>query len=491
MKKLFIFIFLTILSINSEAQRTKYPIVDKTKVKDAVIESIDLTSKETIIYLKVFMKDGYWVAINKKCHIEFYDPKTGYSEALPILQLANIYNPLSFNTKYTYLPDNLLILIFPPLPKGVDKINLIEDKGWKWYSISLNPRQEIIVERIATTTSEVDSLIENSKSPYAGIYEQLIPMRGSPNPYKLAFVSKEDSSYLVYLGSDKPNDMWKYGEVKAVLRPTAAKSIFKADWYMNDKLPATAIITMDGGLMKIHVTYNEVSSDIDLVRMAGDKNNPNYYDSNNPQERWSGTGFALADGYIVTNNHVVDKAAQIEIFGINGDFIKGYKAKVIGKDKVSDLALLKIEDSSILSTLITPPYSVNFSMADVGENTFALGYPMIGTMGEEVKLTNGIISSRSGYEGDVTNYQISVPIQPGNSGGPMFNENGEIIGIICAKHTAAENVGYSIKTSYLKNLIESVARISIIPKHNTLEGKELKDQVKEIRNFVYLIKCSK
>ena len=73
----------------------------------------------------------------------------------------------------------------------------------------------------------------------------------------------------------------------------------------------------------------------------------------------------------------------------------------------------------------------------------------------------------------------------------MFNPDGDVIGIICAHHKNTENVGYAIKTSYLKNLVESVADLSILPTNNSISKLELKDQVKQIHNYVYLIKCSK
>ncbi len=205
--------------------------------------------------------------------------------------------------------------------------------------------------------------------------------------------------------------------------------------------------------------------------------------------KWSGTGFALKDGYVVTNYHVAGNAKSIEIYGVNGNFEKAYKANIVGVDKVSDLALLKISDESIAKS-INPPYSFYPSMVDVGESIYVLGYPLTQSMGDEIKLTNGIVSSKSGFEGDVTLYQISAPIQPGNSGGPMFDMKGRLVGVICAKHTGAENASYAIKTSYLKNLIESVSSASILPTSTAPMSKELKDQVKKVKGFVYMVKCS-
>ncbi len=80
-------------------------------------------------------------------------------------------------------------------------------------------------------------------------------------------------------------------------------------------------------------------------------------------------------------------------------------------------------------------------MSDVGETVYVSGYPLRATMGDEIKLTNGI---KSGFQGDITNYQISVPVQPGNSDGPLPDSNGNVTGVISAKHIGAENVSYAV-----------------------------------------------
>jgi len=82
-------------------------------------------------------------------------------------------------------------------------------------------------------------------------------------------------------------------------------------------------------------------------------------------------------------------------------------------------------------------------------------------MGTEIKLTTGVVSSRSGFQGDQSQYQISAPVQPGNSGGPLFNDNGELIGIVSAKHTEAENVSYGVKLSHLKTLASNVEGVNL------------------------------
>lgn len=207
-----------------------------------------------------------------------------------------------------------------------------------------------------------------------------------------------------------------------------------------------------------------------------------------PQE-WSGTGFALNNGYVATNYHVVEDAKSINISGIGGDFSISYTASVIATDKVNDLAIIKISDGRFNGFGILP-YAINMKMAEVGDDIFVLGYPLTQTMGDEIKLTNGIISSRTGFQGDASLYQMTAPLQPGNSGGPMFDSKGNVVGIVCAHHVGTENVGYAIKTSYLKNLAESSSLTNIFPTNNTVSTLPLSGQVKKLKRFVYLIKCS-
>ena len=206
-------------------------------------------------------------------------------------------------------------------------------------------------------------------------------------------------------------------------------------------------------------------------------------------EIWSGTGWALKDGHIVTNNHVVEGAKQIKVYGVKGRGDVEYNAYVVATDKKNDLAVIKIEDNKF-NGFGTIPYSVKKSASDVGEDVFVLGYPLIGSMGKEIKLTTGVISAKTGFLDDVSLYQISAPIQPGNSGGPLFDNRGNVIGIVNSHHTQAQNASYAVKTSLLNNLLESVSSTSLLPLNNTISNMSLSDKVKNIKDFVYLIVCS-
>lgn len=206
----------------------------------------------------------------------------------------------------------------------------------------------------------------------------------------------------------------------------------------------------------------------------------------------TGTGFAITqDGYIVTNNHVVKGATSISIYGANGDFDNSYDADIIGSSEESDLALLKIRNS-YFKFKKSIPFVLDYIDKPVGTGTYTLGYPMTKLMGDEIKITDGIKSSNTGFQGDKNSFQISIPIQPGNSGSPLLTKQGELIGIINAKLTVGENVSYAIKTHCLKELLLAINEKSIIlNKVNLLKGKSLIDQIKLCKDFVFIIECKK
>lgn len=205
----------------------------------------------------------------------------------------------------------------------------------------------------------------------------------------------------------------------------------------------------------------------------------------------NGTGFFISkDGYLATNYHVVAEASEIEIEFIRNGQKQNYKVKVIQSDKQNDLAILKIDDNSFIP-FSSIPYNFQTTLTDVGSNVFALGYPMaLSVMGTEIKFTDGKISSKTGFQGDISTYQMTTPIQPGNSGGPLFDFDGNLIGINSAKIRAdvADNVSYAIKSSYLKNLIDVLPATLSLPNDKAIMNKTLTEKIKIISDYVVLIR---
>ena len=376
----------------------------------------------------------------------------------------------------------VLELHFDKLNPGENNVyirEIIGDTGYEWYGIKINNPYPT-TPTTGYNEFSIKVTIDEQNDGIVGIYEQI-----GESKYKLGCIKDGDKYKLVYLGSSEKFKQWRIGDVKSVLRSTATPYLFKADYFMLDKTKEEVYIMFDGQSMKI--TFEDGSSSAYLKMYP--TTSPSGNNTSEESADWSGSGFALSNGYICTNYHVVDGAKSIEIRGVQGDFTTSYSAKVIVSDKFNDLAILKVDDADFKG-FGTIPYKVKTSMADVGEEIFVLGYPMTTTMGDEIKLTTGVVSSRTGYQGDVSLYQISAPIQPGNSGGPLFDSQGNLIGIVSAKHTGAENVGYAIKASYLRSLMESSLTEDVLPVNNSVSSLPLTEKVKKVKKFVYFIECN-
>lgn len=207
--------------------------------------------------------------------------------------------------------------------------------------------------------------------------------------------------------------------------------------------------------------------------------------------RYSATGFVVsANGYLVTDYHVIEGADSlfIESRGENReDKAVRYQVKEVYSDATSDLAILKIVDTSFVS-FVRLPYTFKTSESDLGESVYTLAYPR-----EDIVYGDGTISSKTGFEGDTTAYQISVPVNPGNSGGPLLDDKGHLIGIVKGKSVAEDGAAFAIKSKHLLKLIKSIPKDSlteplVLPKTNYLKGMKRPDQIKQMQGLVFNVK---
>lgn len=370
------------------------------------------------------------------------------------------------------------------MPSGITSFSIVDEGDYSGthgycfrnYTIN-NPRKNYVN---VSSIEDIKQRINSNNDGICGIYE---PIGGTGA--SIACIKQNGEYKMIYVSSPPSypyKEFWSIGDIKANLRKTAS-DIMSADWYNSAKMASgSAYVKFDGVSLKAIVNGEEISY---LKTFPISSSN---IGGTGTQEGWTGTGFALKNGYIVTNYHVVENSTSIVVVGVNGNHNTEYKAIVVTTDKKNDLALIRINDYRI-SYFPPPPYAVTNRQCEVGEDVFVLGYPLTSYMGEEIKLTNGIISSRSGYQGDITTYQISAPVQPGNSGGPMFDKNGNVVGIVNAGIPGAENVGYAIKCSYLFNLVGSATSNTNIPHTNHVTGYTLADKVKSVKDYVYYIKC--
>ncbi len=170
----------------------------------------------------------------------------------------------------------------------------------------------------------------------------------------------------------------------------------------------------------------------------------------------SGTGFFVDPaGYLVTCYHVIEGATRIQVTTKRGTI----PAQVVKVDSTNDVALLKVSGTF-------PALAVSHSRtAKLGDPVVALGYPNVGVQGKELKLTRGEINSLAGIKDDSRYFQMSAPVQPGNSGGPLLDRSGNVIGLVTlrlndwrllwATGAVPQNVNYSLKSAYLLELLQN------------------------------------
>ncbi len=181
------------------------------------------------------------------------------------------------------------------------------------------------------------------------------------------------------------------------------------------------------------------------------------------QRTSTGTGFFITeDGYFITCFHVVVNSGKITLRNLKGET---FEARAIAVDRTNDLALLKAEKRDGVRF---KPLPLGAS-GDVrrGAAIVTMGFPNISQQGIEPKVTDGIINSFSGANNDPRVFQISAPIQTGNSGGPLITMDGSVIGVVASKLDAQaiarqtgdipQNVNYAIKSQYVHDMLDKVA----------------------------------
>src|SRR6266446_7039763 len=202
----------------------------------------------------------------------------------------------------------------------------------------------------------------------------------------------------------------------------------------------------------------------------------------------SGTGFFITeDGYLITNQHVAGNGAQVRLVTAGGLI----SAKVVKVDAANDLALLKAEGK-----FAALPVAASRAMK-LGGTVATVGFPNIGLQGFAPKFARGEVGSLSGPQDDVRYFQISVAVQPGNSGGALVDERGNVVGVVAGKLSAKatlltsgelpENVNYAVKSSFLLSFLESVPEVAAKLKEPNVKDMKFDDVVEQAKEAAVLV----
>lgn len=204
-----------------------------------------------------------------------------------------------------------------------------------------------------------------------------------------------------------------------------------------------------------------------------------------------GTGFLIdGKGYLITAAHVVKGATRLKVQNPIGE----YDARIVQLDMHTDLALLKINDTSY-HAFNGLPYGISRTGAELGEELFTLGYPR-----PVIVYNKGYLSAETGFEGDTTTFQITIAANRGNSGTPVLNNDGEVVGIVSSTQQNAEGMVFAVRARNIFQALDSMKTDSTlqktdstlshlhIPLSSSLKGLDRKQQLKRIEDYIFIVK---
>lgn len=312
---------------------------------------------------------------------------------------------------------------------------------WKKFRSSLNEVHTELAEK-----GKIDSARLKGKAKVVYLFKRY--KRVAAIAAVIAGVTTISLSALVWSVSPKPASSADYQELSR--KVDAAKT--KADRLEND---LAAVVKGDKGAEPA-ISYKTV-----------------------------GTGFFIdTKGLMITNAHVVKNSRNISVFNEKGD---KFNAIVLKLDVNRDVALILIDDVKF-KPFSSLPYGISKTSADVAEPIFTLGYPR-----DEIVYGEGYMSARTGNNGDTLSCQIAVPADPGNSGGPVFNNKGQVIGVLSAKKTNAESAVFAVQSKYIYKALEELKTNSLyknikLSSKSSLAGFNKVQQVKKIQDYVFMVK---
>lgn len=350
----------------------------------------------------------------------------------------------------------------------------------------MNPDERVYFEQLRKSHADIDQLVvehtlflhkmnelgmlKNFKNSLNEVHTDLAE-HGIINSAKLKGKAK-----VVYL--------WKrYKRVAAIAASIAGittLSVITLSNFLAPKADITKVQELGMEVAKLKNTdrdfykqLNEVRSDIKNKIAPG------------VEFKGGGTGFIIdTRGYLITNAHILKDGNNIIVINNKGDQFKAVLVKI---DLAKDIAVLKIKDSDFRQ-VTSIPYSIRKMSTDIAEPIFTLGYPR-----NEIVYGEGYLSAKTGFNGDTLSCQIGIAANPGNSGGPVFNRDGEVVGILSTKELQAEGVAFAIQSKYIHTVIDELKKDSAnqninLPSKSKISFLDHKQQVKKIEAMVYMIR---
>lgn len=362
---------------------------------------------------------------------------------------------------------------------------MILDTVERYIRGEMNPDERLYFENLRKTNSEIDQLVVEHTLflQQMNRFGEWQKFRSSLNEVhtNLAEEGKINSNKLE--GRAKVVYLWKkYKRVTAIAASIAgitALTISGIIWSLSPK-PSTA--ELEKLNRKVQIQESRTGLIEKEMREAYVKNKVNVPVIN---YKTVATGFLInGRGLMITNAHVVNNSKNIRVVNTKGE---QFNAFVVKLDPLRDVAIIKIDDPQFKS-FASLPYGISKTASDIAEPIFTLGFPR-----DEIVYGEGYLSAKTGYQGDTLSCQIAVPANPGNSGGPVFNHNGDVIGILSAKASDAEGAVFAIQSKYIYKAMDELKRNPLyenvkIPSRSTIAGLDKVQQVKKIQDYIFMVK---
>lgn len=349
----------------------------------------------------------------------------------------------------------------------------------------MNPDERLHFENLRKSNAEIDQLVVEHT-----LFLQQMNRFGEWKKFKsavhdthirLAEQGKINSAKLK--GKAKVVYLWKryrrVAAIAAVIAGVTTLGVVALMDFFSPKADNAKLQELSKDMQKIKYQQNVQGSEVNNLK-----------DKINRQAipfKAGGTGFLIdGKGLLVTNVHIIRNSKNIAVTNNKGE---QFKAVLVKEYPDKDIAILKIEDENF-KPLPSIPYGISKTTSDVAEPIFILGYPR----NDIVYVYNeGYLSAKTGFNGDTLSCQLGIAANPGNSGGPVFNHNGEVIGVLSTRETEVEAVAFAIQSKYIYTVVDELKKDTTfqnikLPAKSAIRGLDKQQQVKKIQDYVFMVK---